>query len=400
MHPGSLVHFNNQVRIYHNIAAITNSLAETGKLCHTGGMKDNFKGFNSGRANFFLVAFIALLLGGAVIKILSPIILPLTIAFLLAFVMEPMVKFFLERRIPRIVSVVLAVIIIIAGLYLFGMVLFSSAKAIIAMYPRYEHRLTEIYVWAADFLELSYDEQLSFMENLWAQLGFRTRIRNITFIVSNSLLDFLRDAFLVVIFLVFILFEAAHIREKIEAAFEDTWAGSIKKISDGIIRQVIRYLSTKFLISLGTGIVVGVGLKLAGLEFAVVWGFIQFVMNFIPVIGSIAVGFGAGIFALLQFWPEPGPIILVVIIMLGANQIIGNVLEPKILGDNLGISPLAVLISLSIWGWLWGFAGMILAVPMTVIVKIVCENIPMLEPVSIMLGSRRPAAMPKRDYEG
>ncbi|GHT83363.1 membrane protein [Spirochaetia bacterium] len=361
-------------------------------------MKNTFKNFNSGRANFFLVAFIALLLGGALIKVMSPIILPLTIAFLLAFVMEPMVKFFLERRIPRIVSVVLAVIIIIAGMYLFGMVLFSSAKAIIAMYPRYERRLTEIYVWAADFLELSYDEDLSFVENLWAQLGFRTRIRNITFIVSNSVLDFLRDAFLVVIFLVFILFEAAHIREKIEAAFEGKWVGSIKKISDDIIRQIIRYLSTKFFISLATGVVVGVGLKLVGLEFAIVWGFIQFVLNFIPVIGSIAGGVGATLFALLQFWPNPTPIILVGLIMLGANQVIGNVLEPKILGDNLGISPLAVLISLSIWGWLWGFAGMILAVPMTVMVMIVCENIPMLEPMSVLLGSYRSVAA-KRDAE-
>ncbi|GHV76954.1 UPF0118 membrane protein [Spirochaetia bacterium] len=355
-------------------------------------MKDKFRGFNSGRANFFLVAFIALLLGGAVLKVMSPIILPLIIAILLAFVMEPMVKFLLERKIPRICSIALAVIIIVAGLYLLGMVLFSSAKAIIAMYPRYERRLTEIYAWAAGFLELSYDEHLSFVENLWAQLGFRTRIRNITFTISNSVLDFLRDAFLVVIFLVFILFEAAHTREKIEAAFEDKWAGSIKRISDDIIRQVIRYLSTKFLISLATGILVGVGLKLVGLEFAVVWGLIQFILNFIPVIGSIAVGFGAGIFALLQFWPEPGPIILVVIIMLGINQIIGNVLEPKIIGDNLGISPLAVLISLSIWGWLWGFAGMILAVPMMVIVKIVCENIPVLEPVSVILGSHRETA--------
>ncbi|MFP3041303.1 AI-2E family transporter [Treponema primitia] len=352
-------------------------------------MQDKFKRFNSGRANFFLVAFIALILGGAILKIIAPIVLPLTIALLLAFVMGPMVTFLLERRIPRICSITLAVIIIIAGLYLMGIILFSSARAIMSQYPRYERRLTEIYVWVAGFFELSYDEHLSFLENLWGQLGFRARIRNITFILSNSFIDFLRDAFLVVMFLVFILFEAAYAKEKIELAFEDKWAGSIKKISDSIVQQIIRYLSTKFLISLATGIVVGVGLKLAGLEFAVVWGLIQFVLNFIPNIGSIAVGAGATLFAVLQFWPTPAPIILVGLIMLGANMIIGNVLEPKIMGDNLGISPLAVLLSLTIWGFLWGFAGMILAVPMTVVVKIICENVPFLEPVSVLLGSHR-----------
>jgi predicted PurR-regulated permease PerM len=286
-----------------------------------------------------------------------------------------------------------------AGLWLMGMVLFSSAKAIIAMYPRFENRLTEIYASVAGLFDLSYDSHLSVMENLWAQLGVRTRIRNLTFSLSNSFIGLLKDAFMVVVFLVFILLEAARIREKLVLAFENKWAGQIERISDSIVRQVMTYLSTKFLISLATGFVVGVGLHAVGLEFAVFWGLIQFVLNFIPVIGSIAVGAFSTLFALLQFWPEPAPIILTGLIMLGANQLIGNVLEPKILGDNLGISPLAVLLSLTIWGYLWGFAGMILAVPMTVIVKIVCENVPVLEPVSVFLSSPRSVMAKREDDE-
>jgi len=73
--------------------------------------------------------------------------------------------------------------------------------------------------------------------------------------------------------------------------------------------------------------------------------------------------------------------------MLLVNFIIGNILEPQIQGDNLGLSPFVVLVSLLAWGWLWGFAGLVLAVPMTVIVKIVCEHIPLLEPVAILIGS-------------
>jgi predicted PurR-regulated permease PerM len=362
-------------------------------------MKDKFKRFNSGRANFFLVAFIALVLAGAVLKAMAPIILPFTIALLLSFVMEPMVLFLLKRRIPRIFSIFLAVIIIIAGFYLMGMVLLSSARTILSLYPRYENRLTDIYIWAAEFFDLSYDEHLSFIENLWAQLGVRIRIRNFTFTLSNSFISFLKDAFLVVLFLVFFLFEAAFAKEKIDLTFEDKWSGQIKRISDDIVLQTIRYLSTKFLISLVTGLVVGIGLHLAGLEFAIVWGIIQFILNFIPNIGSIAAGFGAGLFAILQFWPDPGPIILVALIMLISNMVIGNVLEPKIMGDNLGLSPVAVLMSLLIWGWLWGFAGMILAVPLTVIVKIVCENIPVLEPLSVLLGSRRSIMVKKKEEE-
>jgi predicted PurR-regulated permease PerM len=352
-------------------------------------MDDRFRHFKFGRTACFLVAFIALILGSAVLKLTAPIVLPFVIALLLSFVMGPMVTFFLKWRIPRFCSIFLAVAVIIAGLYLIGMVLFSSAKAIIALYPRFENRLTEIYASVAGIFDLSYDSHLSFIENIWAQLGIRTRIRNFTFSLSNSFITLLKDAFMVVVFLVFILLEAAYIKEKFVLAFENQWAGQIERISEGIVRQVMRYLSTKFLISLATGLVVGIGLQLVGVEFAVFWGFIQFVLNFIPVIGSIAVGVFATLFALLQFWPEPTPIVLTGLIMLGANQLIGNALEPKVMGDNLGLSPLAVLLSLTVWGYLWGFAGMILAVPMTVIVKIVCENVPVLEPVSVFLSSPR-----------
>jgi predicted PurR-regulated permease PerM len=122
-------------------------------------------------------------------------------------------------------------------------------------------------------------------------------------------------------------------------------------------------------------------------------------LNFIPSLGSIASGVLVSIFSLAQFFPEPGPIILTVVIMIGINQIIGFGLEPKIMGDGLGLSPVVILVSLMVWGWLWGFAGMVLAVPMMVIIKIVCENFPVLEPISILLGSRRAVLAKKAQYD-
>jgi predicted PurR-regulated permease PerM len=80
-------------------------------------------------------------------------------------------------------------------------------------------------------------------------------------------------------------------------------------------------------------------------------------------------------------------------------MILGNILDPKIIGDNVGISPLIILVSLAIWAWIWGFVGMIIAVPMTVIIKIVCENISILEPVSILIGSRRSVQAKKTENE-
>jgi predicted PurR-regulated permease PerM len=352
-------------------------------------MNDRFRRFNSGRVNFFLLAVITFILSAAVLKLTSAIVLPFTISLLLALVTSPFVSFLGRHKTPRIVSIGLVLVFLVGGLGFFGIVLFSSARTLLTLYPKYEARLTEIYVWAARFFELSYDDQLSFFENLWGQIGIRNWIRIITLSLSNNFFFFLRDALIVALFMVFLLFEAVFFKEKLDRAFEGERAGQIKKISVDVMTQVTRYLSIKFIISLMTGLVAGLGLRIVGVEFAVVWGVIQFILNFIPTIGSIATGVVITIFSLVQFWPDPAPVAATALIMLGANMIIGTILEPKIMGDNLGLSPLVVLFSLMIWGWLWGFAGFILAVPMTVIVKIVCENIPMLESVSILLGSRK-----------
>lgn len=334
------------------------------------------------------MAFIAFIIAGAVLKLTSSIILPFTISLLLAFVMYPLVLGLDKLHFPRGISVLLVVLIIITGLYIFCMVIFRSGRLIISTYPRYESRLTEIYVWAARFFELSYNEDMTFFENIWNQLGIRHMIRSFTFSFSNFFFLFLKDAVMVVLFVVFILVEASQIKEKLELAFEKR-SSQIKHMGDDIMRQVTRYLTAKFLISLVTGLVIAICLRLVGLEFALVWGIIQFVLNFIPSLGSIAAGVAVSLFALLQFWPDPAPVIIVIVIMLGVNMIIGNILDPKIIGDNVGISPLVVLVSLVIWGWLWGFAGMVLAVPMMVVIKIVCENFTFLEPLSILLGSRK-----------
>jgi len=361
-------------------------------------MNDLPKAFNSGRAVFFLMVFICCILAVAVLKIASSVLLPFTIAILLAFVTYPLVKLMDKLHLPRFLAVLLVVIIMVAFLWLFGMVLFTSGKMIASQYSRYEYRFTEVYVWIAQFFELSYDESLSIWENLWGQLGVRTLIQKFTLSSSSLFIKFLRDALIVAILVAFFLAEASYFKEKLETAFKDQ-AKRINRMGQDLMSQVSRYLTAKFLISLANGLIFGVAFHLVGLEFAVVWGILQFILNFIPTLGSIVAGFIFSLFALVQFWPEPGPVILIVIIVLAVNLILGNILDPKIIGEHVGISPLMIIASLAIWGFIWGFAGMVLAVPMTVIIKIICENIPMMEPVSILIGSRRSVKAKKSEIE-
>lgn len=362
-------------------------------------MRDRFKRFNSGRAVLFLVALIAFFMTGAVMKITAVVLVPLFISLLLALVLTPMVLQLGKFKVPRVISIVLAGLVIIAALIAIGVVIYKSAHSILQAYPRYENRITEIYIWLSNFFDLSYDKDLSVFQNLWSQLGVRNQIRMYTLSLSNSFVGFLRDAIMVALFVVFFLFEAIFFKDKLSTAFEGVRARQIQKISTDIMLQVSRYLSIKFIISLFNGLVVGLLLSAAGLEFAPVWGIVQFIANFIPVLGSVVVGVAASLLALIQFWPEPGPVILVIVIMLGTNMIIGNILDPKIMGDGLGLSPITILVSLVVWGYIWGFAGMVIAVPMMVIIKIICENVSVLEPISILLGSRRSVMAKKAQYD-
>ena len=352
-------------------------------------MNGKLQSFNSGRAVFFLLAIITVILVGAVLKTMSAVLLPFTISILLAIVTNTLVNFLRRFHIPRIISVLLVFLLLIGCLYSVGMLIYNSGSSIISLYPRYEVRLTEIYIWIARLFDLPYDEHLSIIDNLWGQVGVRNRLRIMTLSFSNGFIGFLRDAFMVALFMAFLLAEATFFKKKLDKAFEGTRAVQIKKITTGVMSQVTHYLSIKFFISVVNGVLVGIGLKIIGVEFAAVWGVIQFVMNFIPNIGSIAVGLAATAFSVIQFWPDPAPMIATGLVMLIVNVVLGCILDPKIMGDRLGLSPVVVLVSLLIWGYIWGFAGLIIAVPMMAIIKIICESIPLLEPISILMGSRK-----------
>lgn len=339
---------------------------------------------------FYVMIFICCILAAGVLRVASSVILPLVIAVLLSFVMYPMVRWLNKRRVPNFLSILLVVIILVLILCIFGVVLLTTGVNILSVFPEYEERATDIYRQVAEFFELSFDAELTLWENIWEQMGSHAWgwVGNFALSSANIFLNFLTNAILIILFIVFILAEANFFKEKLERTFKKR-SDDVSRMGKDVMAQVSRYLTAKFFISLANGIIYAIAFSLIGLEFAILWGIIQFVLNFIPNLGSIAAGTGISLFALIQFWPEPGPVIMVIAVVLVVNLILCNIFDPKIVGDRVGISPLVVLVSLVAWGWIWGFAGMVLAVPMTVIIKIICANIPVLKPVSILLGSRK-----------
>ncbi len=336
---------------------------------------------------FYLVLFLAVVLAGFLCKTMSTVLIPVVLSVMLSLVLLPIIKKLnVKTGIPWVISSLIIVILFFITLLGLTSILVSSLTGIISEYPKYENRFMSIYQLIAESLDIEIDNTKSLFQNLWTSLKVREYTQKLAVTLSSGVISFSKTIFLISIMTAFILLEMRLTKRKMHYAFKDSRA-KVSRISNQIINQTVRYISIKFFISLATGILCGIAVFLTGLDFPIVWGFLAFIMNFIPIFGSIiSVGFTT-IFSLIQFYPSWGKTLFVFLFMTTVNMVLGNILEPRIEGKNLGISPVIILISLSIWGYIWGFTGMLIAVPLMVIIKIVCENIEYLKGLAIIIGN-------------
>ena len=184
-------------------------------------------------------------------------------------------------------------------------------------------------------------------------------------------------SFLVLVFLFFMLVGTSVTTER---------RGIWEKIGE----KVERYLVTKVITSLVTGILVGSILAFLGLELAVVFGVLAFFLNFIPTVGSIIATLLPMPIAFLQF-SNPLLILFVFLLPFLVQLVIGNFIEPAIMGDHLDLHPVTILCALVFWGMIWGVSGMLMAAPMTAVLKIICDRFHITQPVGEILAGRLPS---------
>lgn len=340
------------------------------------------------KKTYFILLFIAAIFVGYLCKTLSSVILPILISIILALVLMPIVtKANKKLHIPWAIASILIVILFIIGLLGFSSILVRSLSTIFSEYPKYENKFLYIYKLIANQFNLEFDESQSFITNIWKSLQVREMVQKSALFLSSGAVSLGKNLFMISLMLVFLLIELKNTRKKINSAFVGKAKGKILRISTKIAEETVHYLSIKFFISLATGIIIFLGALMIGLDFPVVWGFLAFIMNFIPTFGSIFSTIITTLFALVQFYPNHFKIIFIFVLMLTVNMVLGNIVEPKIEGKHLGLSTFAILASLSLWGYIWGFIGMLLAVPLTVIIKIISENISYLNIFAVLLGT-------------
>jgi predicted PurR-regulated permease PerM len=347
---------------------------------------------NGNKVQTALLGIIALVLLGAVMKLAASILLPLAIAVFLSFIVAPLVNLLDRKRVPRVLAIAIVLLIFFGVMFLIFLFLQASINSLIREYPKYAARFVELSEEISFALSERFDVSFDFSEDI----NWQGALRDYLVAFSGSFMRILTALVLIIIFLIFLLLEKPFFKSKLAAAFSDVLGKRIGRVFEHINYQVTKYINLKFLISLATGVFIYLSLRIIGMDFALVWGVLGFLLNFIPSIGSFVVVVVTISMGVIQFYPNFGPILAVVICMIGVQLVIGNFLDPRLQGRRLNLSPFLILFSLIFWGWIWGPVGMFLAVPIMVVIQIICENIPELYPISVLMGSGHPK---KREFE-
>jgi AI-2 transport protein TqsA len=308
------------------------------------------------------------------------IVIPTLMAVFLAIAVEAPVSWLERRHVARLVAILLVVGAVASSFFLLSLILGSTLQDLTQRIPEYQDQLqnrleTFLESWGGAFG----GDAAEFIDRLAPDdaIGLATS-------VLVSVRDLFGQTFLIVALVVFMLLEMPVLGAKLEAT------GSSRLTAVAVVASVRRYLGIKTITSMVTGALAGVLLSLLEISYAPLWGLLAFLLNYIPNIGSILASIPPVLLAILE-----GGLGLALLVLAGylvINLSIGNFIEPRVMGEGLGLSTLVVFLSLITWGWLLGPIGMLLSAPLTATVKIACEQKSPDHPLAVLLGSGKEIA--------
>ena len=327
-----------------------------------------------------LVSLAALVVIIAGMRASADIIVPFLLAVFIAIICSPALDWLERRGLPRaaaMVTVLAAVTTI--GIGITGLV-GSSLSQFTNDLPEYTERLNGYTRAVEQWLN---GHGVPFDTGEMRNLIDASRVMKMAAEVFNSFGGVLTNAFLIFLTVVFILFETASFAVKLQAVMDDP-EDTLARLGN-VTASIKRYLAIKTMTSLLTGVVIGIGLTSLGVENAVLWALLAFMLNYVPNIGSIIAAVPAVLFALVQLGVSGA--LATAAVFAVVNIVVGSALEPRFMGRGLGLSTLVVFLSLVFWGWVLGPVGMFLSVPLTMTVKIALGARESTRWIAVLLGS-------------
>ena len=378
----------------------------------------------------FLITIAAFVIVVAGMKAAVSIIVPFLMAVFLAIISTPALFWLKKKGINTPFAILLVSLVILLGGLLVGTVLTTSIANFTKDLPQYAKKLDDDLkgieqqwnYWLAEqrqrFSQNELVEEDSSPPKPQPQASnnafqaVEPAVENRKTFSLTSLLDaqagmqlmgdllsqlgsIVADGFLIYLTMVFILLEASILPGKIQAAMKKA-PDTFNNLST-IAGDVKKYLAMKTAISLATGMIITTWLTILGVKYPILWGLIAFLLNFVPNIGSIIAAIPAVALAFVQLGMVPA--LLTALGYILVNVVIGNLIEPRLMGRRLGLSTLVVFLSLVFWGWVLGPMGMLLSVPLTMTLKIALQSHPDTRTFAILLGSDKPPNQQKRNKQ-
>jgi predicted PurR-regulated permease PerM len=345
-------------------------------------------------AGMFLVALVYVIL-----KEMQSVMLPLIVAVIIAVIFEPFHRWLQTKRVPGFASIIIIIIIILIISNITSLFVFTSFTSFKEAIPRYQEKFTVMYASFAAWLESSEIFKAYFAKSInLSSLVTGERVGSIMEGILSGVLGLFGNYVLIMIYVVFLLTEIGSVRDRVRLAFSKENSTRISLIIENIFTDIKKYLVGKTLINLTHAVLVYIILLLFGADFAIVWGFLTFFMAFIPNIGPFFATILPFAAVLIQF-DSTGSAIVLLILLVVVGFVMGNIVEPKIFGNTLNLSPFLILASLIFWGYLWGIMGMLLSVPILSMIKITLSKFDSTRPVSILMSHVVTPAMIKTDKE-
>ena len=326
---------------------------------------------------FSCAAFVIVVAG---MRAAQDILIPFLLAIFIATICNPLVLLLQKKRIHQAFAIFFVFLLMIAFGFGITSLLGTSLNEFSNNFPQYQILLKS---YAEDIISFLENRGLSISGQILLEQFDPGAVMSLTSGILSRLGSIVTNTFLIIFMVVFMLVEANIFKDKIMKLFK----GTDERLEQfaSFTYTVKRYMLIKTALSMATGIFATVWLILLDVNYPFLWGFLTFLLNYIPTIGSNIAAIPPVLMALIQY--DLFFMFLVALGYLVINNVIGSLLEPRIMGQGMGISPLVVFVSLIFWGWVFGPIGMILCVPMTTIIKIAFANTEKTQWISTLLES-------------
>ena len=314
-----------------------------------------------------------------VLYIGASIVIPFVVAVLLSFIIISLSSFFKDKWLNKYLSFISSLVTLWLVLYLIWVVIDTNVDAIIAGAPVYQAKLTRI---ASDIAQIYSIDQTIITQQFIDRINIPSLVSSTASIVTSIV----KNAGMILFFTIFILLESKSFGQKL-SIITGGERSQFFQIFEQIGSDMKSYFMIKTIVSISVAFISGIIMFFFGLDFFIFWAFLIFLLNYIPNVGSIIAVFFPVIFSLIQFESFYITTILLVL-MIGAQVLMWNIVEPRLMGNKLNLSPLVILISLIFWGTLWWPIGMLLSVPIMVMINIVLAHIEVTRPIAILLSEK------------